>query len=374
MARSGFTLPVFAVAAAKAALLLLMEQDEPQRAKNTQTVELDIMPDRVDAEPVVINIEQVAVLAELSSEGGQALAIARSDPGDNLDLTRNTPIWAYVRLIPREDSVLVLEAGEGLGQSADGEPAIYRYAKQLFAVNVEPVVPERWTAIVRIILPEGRQLAQRTSNEAFGVLEGLALLGTSGISKPLAATDALRSFRSQLQERAASSQDLVFCIGSNGQRVATGLGIPDGRVIPTANWVGAMLVEAALLDVRSVLLIGYHGKLLKLAGGIFHTSSHIADAKLEILAAEALRVGCNRTLVRSLLDAATADDARLLLAQAGWSDRVFEKLSQRIEDKATSYVQKYSDRPLDIGVILFDRTGELVVQTDRASRLLAAMA
>ena len=46
-----------------------------------------------------------------------------------------------------------------------------------------------------------------------------------------------------------------------------------------------MLVEAGLHQANSVLLLGYHGKLIKLAGGIFNTSSHIADAKLEIISA-----------------------------------------------------------------------------------------
>ena len=373
MARSGFTLPVFAAAAAKAALQHILGSSGLKGRRTDLTVELDISPDRVEVEPVEIEIEQVALLGELGADGGQALAIARSDPGDNLDLTRNTPIWAYVRLIPRQESVLVLEAGEGLGRSESGEPAIYRYAKQLFAVNVEPMVPQQWTVAVRVILPEGRQLAQRTSNEAFGVLEGLALLGTSGISQPLAASDALESFRSQLQERAQSSPHLAFCIGSNGQRVATRLGIPSDRVVPTANWVGAMLVEAALLGVRSVLLIGYHGKLLKLAGGIFHTSSHVADAKLDILAAAGIRVGVEAEVLRSLLAAATAEEARLQLVQAGWSDRVFAEVSGRIEDKARTYVRKYSDRDLEIGVILFDRAGEVVMQTERAGQLLIAM-
>ena len=375
MARSGFTLPVFAVAAAKSALLHLLGTNDPlalpplpQSSKTGHTVALDLLPDRVD-----IELEQVAVLAEMATGAGQALAIARSDPGDNLDLTRNTPIWAFVRLAPRKGSALVLEAGEGLGRSAEGEPAIYRYAKELFAANVESLVPEQWTAVVRVILPEGRQLALRTSNEAFGVLEGLSLLGTSGMSKPLAATDALESFRWQLRQRAASSLDLAYCIGSNGQRVAGRLGIAADRIVPTANWIGAMLVEAALLGVQSVLLIGYHGKLIKLAGGIFHTSSHLADAKLEILAAAAIHVGVEGEVVSSLLQATTAEAARQLLVNHGWSDRVFAEVSERIEEKAKTYARKYSDRNLQIGVILFDRAGELVVQTEVASQLLTTM-
>ena len=129
-----------------------------------------------------------------------------------------------------------------------------------------------------------------------------------------------------------------------------------------------------MLGVRSVLLIGYHGKLVKLAGGIFHTSSHLADGKLEILAAAALRVGADADLGRSLLQAATAEDARQLLVRAGWADRVFGEVGERIEQRAQAYVRKYSDRHLDIGVILFDRAGQIVVFTERANALLAAIA
>ena len=370
MARSGFTLPVFAVAATKAALLHLLRTCLPAKsiqatedADRPGNVSLNLLPSQCE-----IPIEQVATLSERL-----ALAIVRSDPGDNLDLTRNTPIWAYVRLVPRNQSSLVLEAGEGLGRSTDGTPAIYRFARQLFTVNIEPLIPPQLTAIVRIILPQGRQLARRTSNEAFGVLEGLALLGTSGISQPLAAADALEAFRQQLRERAATSTHLAFCLGSNGRRVAERLGITGDRLVQTANWVGAMLVEAGLLGVRSVLLIGYHGKLVKLAGGIFHTSSHLADGKLEILAAAAIRVGADADLVRSVLRAATAEEARRSLVQAGWAERVFGDVSERIEQKATDYVHKYSERHLDIGVILFDRAGEIVFQTETARNRLVAM-
>jgi len=148
MARKGYTLPVFAVAAAKAALVYLQNGTDV-----ISSVTLDLL-----GESAKILVEQVGSLESMSG-----LAIALSDPGDNLDLTRNTPIWAWVKLLPREDEALVLEAGEGLGKTAAGEAAIYSYARRLFEANLLPLIPEDKTAIVRIILPEGRQLAQRTS-------------------------------------------------------------------------------------------------------------------------------------------------------------------------------------------------------------------
>ena len=348
MSRKGYTLPVFAVAAAKAALLHLLDN-----TKTHPTITLDLTPETAE-----ISIQQVAGL-----EDDTALAITNSDPGDNLDLTRNTPIWGWVRLLPRhnEGEGLILEAGEGLGKTTNGEAAIYSFARRLFESNVLPLIPPDRTAIVRIILPEGRQLAQRTSNEAFGILEGLALLGTSGISQPLSAADHLEEFRAILQEKVKDCSDLVFCIGSNGFSVAQRLSIPESAIVPTGNWLGALLVEAGLYKAKSVTLLGYQGKLIKLAGGIFNTSSHIADAKLEIIAAAVVEARGDIQVVQTVLQAKTADAAYKVLVEFRLVDRVFSILAQKIIQKAKDYVQKYANVEMDVKVILFDRQGNTIV-------------
>ncbi len=356
MARTGYTLPVFAVAAAKAALMHLREKIDSQLS-----VEIDLLSQTAE-----ISISQVAALDSQS-----ALAVTLSDPGDNLDLTKNTPIWAWVRLSQRQSQALILEAGEGLGKTTSGEPAIYSYARRLFDANLLSLIPPEQTATVSIILPEGRQLAQRTSNEAFGILEGLALLGTSGISQPLSAADYLEEFRLSLQAKVKVCPGLVFCIGSNGMQVAQRLGIPESAVVQTGNWIGAMLVEAGLYQAASVLLLGYHGKLIKLAGGIFNTSSHLADAKLEIISAAVVAVGGDVQTARAILDTKTADAAHKKLIELGLAESVFGILAEKISQKATAYVQKYANVALKVGTVLFDRKGEIISQDLHAKELLS---
>jgi cobalt-precorrin-5B (C1)-methyltransferase len=355
VARTGYTLPVFAVAAAKAALLHLQKEMQVER----RLVSLDLLPEKVE-----IPIEQLAILDSTS-----ALAITISDPGDNLDLTRNTPIWTWVRLSNRASEALILEAGEGLGKTVTGDPAIYSYARRLFEANLLPLIPSNKTVTVSIILPFGRQLAQRTSNEAFGILEGLSLLGTSGISQPLSVADRLEDFRLDLQNKVKIQSNLVFCLGSNGMQVAQRLSIPETAVVQTGNWIGAMLVEAGLRGANSVLLLGYQGKLIKLAGGIFNTSSHLADAKLEIISAAVASVGGDLQAVGSVLDAKTADEAYKTLVQLQLAESVFALLAQKISQKATAYVQKYADVSLKIGTILFDRQGQIVGRDTNAIEL-----
>ncbi|PAX51687.1 cobalt-precorrin-5B (C(1))-methyltransferase CbiD [Brunnivagina elsteri] len=354
MAQTGYTLPVFAIAAAKAALLYLM-----QAKKTMSSVSLDLLPEIVD-----IPIQQVASLDRSS-----ALAITISEPGDNLDLTRNTPIWAIVKLSERQEESLILEGGEGLGKTATGEAAIYEFARRLFDVNLLPIIPVDTTVTVSIILPEGRQLARRTSNEAFGVLEGLSLLGTSGISQPLSTLEKLEDFKLVLQDKVKEYPNLVFCIGSNGQQVAQRLLIPAKVIISTGNWIGAMLVEAGLYGAESVLLIGYQGKLIKLAGGIFNTSSHIADGKLEIISAAVVEVGGDIEMVKTILNQDTADAAYKYLVELGLSDSVFTLLADKISQKAENYVKKYADVSMKVGTILFDRKGQIISQNSTAKEL-----
>ena len=350
--KSGYTLPVFAIAAAKAAILALLK-------KNATSVELDLLESGVGE----VAIAQSAVIDEHT-----ALAISISDPGDNLDLTAGMPVWAWVQLgsgsgsvAPESPQRLILEAGEGLGRTASGEPAIYQLARNLAEINLLPLLPSQTTARIRFILPEGRSLAKRTSNAAFGILEGLSLLGTSAISKPLSVEDKLEEFRADLRHKAANLHEIAFYIGANGYQVAQNLGFSSSQLVQTANWVGAMLVEAALLGVNSITLVGYHGKLLKLAGGIFNTSSHLADARIDILVRAAVHQNLPLELIHEIERSPTAESVHELLVEHGCDRQIFEYLTDQITERATAYVQKYADRQITIRTVLCDRLGQLVV-------------
>ena len=356
---TGYTLPVFAVAAAKSALCHIRSHMKLhlQDAQISSSVQLLVQLDLLDG----VGIAEITIASVAKLGNDRALAITVSDPGDNLDLTRNTPIWAEVELISRQNESLILVGGEGLGVSAiSGEPAIYQYARRLFSANLESLIPPEKSAIVRIILPEGRSLALRTSNAAFGIVEGLSLLGTSGISRPLSAEVHFEEFQQSLRDKAQYSNHLVFCIGSNGIQVASRLGISSGTIVQTGNWIGALLVEAGLQGVRSVHLLGYQGKLIKLAGGIFNTSSHLADAKLEIISAAVIRCGGSAAIATMILDCKTADEAYHLLVSSGISELVFNHLVTLINYKAQSYVKKYANVDLVVNTTLFDRLGHLI--------------
>ncbi|PSR18213.1 cobalt-precorrin-5B (C(1))-methyltransferase, partial [filamentous cyanobacterium CCP3] len=238
--------------------------------------------------------------------------------------------------------------------------------------NLAPLIPEGKTLRVTIILPEGRALGDRTSNAAFGVVEGLSLLGTAGISQPLSAPGQLDQARRILRDKAARYRHLVFCLGENGLDLAVKLGIdPDCRV-KTANWLGPMLVEAGELGVAGVLLLGYHGKLVKLAGGIFHTHHHVADGRQEILAACCAAQGVPLAVIQRILEAKTVEAGLELLRDrdAALAQQVYQHMVERIDARATAYVYAHTASPLSVGTVVFDRQRQIVARSQLAKELI----
>lgn len=384
--RSGYTLPVFACAAAVAALHWLRSEQTPS------SVKIDLIE---PAATVEIAIEQVAGL-----KAGCALAITRSDPGDNLDLTRDTAIWALVEwgggaggAVKRAGGVgeaggavkraggageaVVIKGGEGIGKhSQGGEAAIYAYAQKLLRTNLERLLEPGEKIQVTIILPEGRRLAERTSNAAFGVVDGLSLLGTTGISQPLSAAGQLEICREQLKSKANRFESLVFCVGENGLDLAQQLGIHADQLLKTANWIGPLLVEAPMLGVKEILLFGYHGKLIKLAGGIFHTHHHIADARLEILTAYCAKLGLPTSVLQAVFACSTTEAVLKYLRDAdavngsSWVKQVYGAIASTIDQRAQEYIFNHSEHQVIVGSTLFDRDRQIIVNSKTSTTIL----
>ncbi|MFB2837046.1 cobalt-precorrin-5B (C(1))-methyltransferase CbiD [Floridanema evergladense] len=388
--RSGYTLPVFAAASAIAALQWLKQR----QAITSVKVDL-INPD----ETVEIAIEQVSGIGETT-----ALAITRSDPGDNLDITRNTPVWAMVELHREAEKQgssslsptpypltpqITLLGGEGIGRivDAEGKAAIYAYARQLLQANLLRLLSPEEKITVTIILPEGRQLADRTANAAFGVVDGLSLLGTSAISQPLSASGQLDIYLEELRQKIKQLNNsplppcppaslLVFCIGENGLDLAQKLGISIQRLVKTANWLGPMLVEAGTQGLREILLFGYHGKLMKLAGGIFHTHHYFADGRQEILTAHCAKIGLPTPMLQKVFAQSTADAALNYLRTwdgengSNWVEQVYNSIAQAIDDRSQTYIYNQIQQQVSVGSILFDRQRQIIVKSQVGIKLL----
>lgn len=365
LSRSGLTLPMWVAAAARAATQRLAEGSVVLQQPLLQ-------PD--GAAEVTVPVRAVAGLADQM----QVLAMAVCDPGPGLDLTRGLEVWVRVGWSARAEPWLDLVAGEGVGRSSEtGRICLSAFARQLLELNLRSFVPADRGLLVEVVLPRGRELGQRTSNEAFGVVEGLALIGTQAEVQVSASPDQLRSCLDQLKALTSRSDfggRITLVIGENGRDLASQLGLDDVcPLLKTGNWIGPMLVAAAEAGVEQLLLFGYQGKLLKLAGGIFHTHHHLADGRLEVLTALAVDLGLPLEQLRILRAAASVEEALAGLQQTMSADAesLRAAMANAVEERALAYLRRYGDWPMEVGAVLFDRSRQSRWAGARAEALLA---
>jgi cobalt-precorrin-5B (C1)-methyltransferase len=367
----GYTLPVWVCAAARAALQVL--RGDPFVAD--QALQLDPGQPQTATVPV----QAAAPLAD-----GWVLGVAQCDPGPGvLDLTRNLQVWVALRWggLPGASAAdwLQLEAGEGVGlQAASGAPCLSAYARALLACNLRPLVPQGRALQLRLVIPAGRQLAARTSNAAFGVVDGLALIGTQAVVQRSAAPEQLEVALARLRTLASAPDfggALVLVIGENGLDLAPRLGLPPELLVKAGNWIGPLLVAAAEAGVQRLLVFGYQGKLIKLAGGIFHTHHHLADGRAEVLTALAALEGLSGEPLHAVHACGTIDEAlqRLDQLEPALAVRLRRRIAQAIEQRSSAYLQRHGHAAPRVGAVLFDRQRRLCAQGTLGSALLQTL-
>jgi len=355
---------VWVAAAARAATQVLQGHPAPDRVSLTIPGE---------AAPRSVPIQAASCVRD----GAQALAISVCDPGPGLDLTRGLEIWVHACWGSADQGWLSLKAGAGVGRlESDGSLCISGFARELLECNLHDLVPSGRRLDLEVVLPRGEQLAQRTSNAAFGVVEGLALIGTQAEVQASASPDQLQAALDQLQSLTGSSDfqgRLTLVIGENGLDLARSLQLSAHQPqLKAGNWMGPLLVAAAEAGVQELLLFGYHGKLVKLAGGIFHTHHHLADGRLEVLVAQGVKQGLPGEYLRGLMAAASLEDAFHWLADQDRNQAValWQAMAAAVEERSLAYLARYGCNGMGVGAALFDRQRRLRWAGPRGQEML----
>jgi len=250
-------------------------------------------------------------------------------------------------------------AGSGVGIKEDtSEICISNFAKEVLYENLLGSIPAGFNLKLEIIFPNGLFLAERTSNKSFGIVDGLSIIGTSAETYSSASPDQLEEAKNNLAKLIQNDfkGEVIFVIGENGLNLAKTYNV-NLPIIKIGNWIGPLLVDAAIKKVRTVILFGYHGKLIKLAGGIFHTHNHLADARIEILVYLAVQEKLPPEVIVKLSQLNNLEDALLFLESFNKSlaDKLFQNLSNTIEKRAFFYVNRYVKTDMEIASIIFDR-------------------
>ncbi|KGF99667.1 MULTISPECIES: cobalt-precorrin-5B (C(1))-methyltransferase CbiD [Prochlorococcus] len=354
--KKGFSLPLWVAGAARSALKKLV-------GLPFDNYELIKIPN--EKKEIKIEIHSVGLLKDDS----HALGISFAKSGLYLDITQNLEIWTIASLErnsfnnPLQTNPINIIAGSGVGIKEDtSEICISDFAKEVLYENLLDIIPEGFNLKLEIIFPNGVFLAERTSNKSFGIVDGLSIIGTSAETYSSASPDQLEEAKTNLAKLVQNDfkGKVVFVIGENGLNLAKNCNLKF-PILKVGNWIGPLIVDAAIKKVKTVILFGYHGKLIKLAGGIFHTHNHLADGRIEILVYLAVQEKVPTEIIVQLSHLKNLEEALLLLERFDKSiaEKLFLNLSNTIEKRSFTYVNRYVKTDMEIASIIFDRKREI---------------
>ena len=127
--------------------------------------------------------------------------------------------------------------------------------------------------------------------------------------------------------------------------------------------------------VRRLLLFGYQGKLIKLAGGIFHTHHHLADGRAEVLTALAALEGLTGPPLEALHEAPTVEAALtgLQTLDPALAAQLRQRLAATVERRAAQYLERHGAAGPTVGAALFDRGRRLCAVGPLGDALLRSL-
>ncbi len=340
--RKGYTTGSCATGAAKVAALMLLRQ---QVIDNISIV-------TPSGATLHLNVEMPLI------SPGEATAAIRKDGGDDIDATHGMMIFARVRL--RADTAIIIDGGVGVGRITRkgigleiGAAAINKTPRHTIETAVREAIGPQRGADVEIFAPEGEVRARKTFNARLGILGGISIIGTSGIVTPMSEESWKSSLSLELGMKRAEGMNRVILVpGNHGERfVQEQLQLDARYVVTMSNFVGYMLKETERLGFEQVLMVGHFGKLVKVAAGIFHTHSHIADGRMETLIAWLALSDAPRQLIHQVAECVTTEEAMALIDAAGWQ-RVYPAIARRVAERMSELL-RFSARPPRCDALLF---------------------
>lgn len=354
--KSGYTTGSCAAAGTKAALLAL-------QGNVVKEVELYAL----SGELLHIPIESV----EFTADGAKAEVI--KDGGDDPDITHGASVFTEVVINPQSKTVN-FHAGLGIGivtqpglSVEPGQPAINPGPRKMMTQVVQELLPQGCGCDITVSIPKGIELAKKTLNPILGIEGGISVIGTTGIVRPMSEEGFKNSLTPQISVAKANGyNDIVFVPGKIGENIAKALSLPSKALIQTSNFIGHMLEFAVDEEIKSVLLFGHLGKLVKVAGGIFYTHSKIADARLEIMASYAAMLGMDSIGVKEIFSVKTTEAAMPIIEKYGLVEKgYYDLLAQR----ASLRSQQHVFNAFTVGTVIVTLKGEILGMDDNAKQI-----
>ena len=297
----------------------------------------------------------------------------RKDGGDDIDATHGTLVYSKVS---KAESGINIDGGVGVGRVTRkgldqpvGNAAINHVPRSMIKEAVEDVQfssDYKGGFNIVISVPEGMEIAKKTFNPRLGIEGGISILGTSGIVEPMSETALINTIKVEMNMRSQGNKVLLVVPGNYGKEFSQSLpGIDPEKAVKCSNFVGEMLDYACEIN-RDIVLVANLGKIVKVAAGIMNTHSRNADARMEILAANAAMVGASMPTVQRIMGCISTDDALDVLNEENLIDDVSKLLVEKIE----FYMNHRTGGNIRTAAVVFSSVYGLLGKTSLADEML----
>ena len=348
--RTGFTTGTCATASSKAALLAIIKQDNIS--------DIDVLLPKRDRIKIKINT------CEFSKDNAKCSVI--KDGGDDPDVTHGAEIFVDLSLTDKINSVEI-DGGVGVGRVTKpglgleiGSAAINPTPKKMILENIDEVAGEilKQNGIKIIIsVPKGEELAKKTDNPRIGIMNGISILGTSGIVIPYSTASFAAAIRQQIDVVASMNDDeVVLTTGGRSEDFARKIiELPDHSFIQMGDFSGYTIQQCAKKGLKKAHVAGFIGKLAKMAAGVKQTHVKGSKVNMKFLSEIAKNCGATSNTVEKILGANTARNVQEIILEDGVKG-FFEEVAK----KTCLEMRKHSEEKIPVEVLLFDFDGSIL--------------
>jgi len=350
--RTGFTTGTSATAASMAAILSIINQ------KKIESV--DVLLPKKDKIKISIN--------SCEFDKNKACCSVIKDGGDDPDVTHGAEIIVDLELTSKPNSIEI-DGGEGVGRVTKpgigleiGQAAINPTPRKMITKNLTQAgkkILEKNGIKVVISVPKGKELGPKTDNPRIGIVEGISILGTSGIVVPYSTASFAAAIRQQIDVVVSMGDDaVVLTTGGRSEDYARKiLELPEHSFIQMGDFSGYAISQCTKKGIKRAYVGGFIGKFAKMATGVKQTHVKGSKVNMEFLSKLAKKCKAGEKIIQEIKNANTARNVQEIVLEnnvEGFFDEICSEVYKQMKS--------HSENKTAVEIILFDFDGNVLAR------------
>ena len=301
--------------------------------------------------------------------------------GTDPDITNGIQVFAKVSRIDRDkkeegEPKIKITGGKGVGKvtlpgldQKVGQAAINSVPRKMILEGVRREIenfysPEKGSRPenleIEISVPGGEEIAKQTFNPKLGIVDGISILGTSGIVEPMSEQALLDTIQVEINVRKAQGFEVLALVPGNygADFLKAEFDLSVETAVHCSNFVYDSVMMAKNSGFKKILFCGHLGKLVKVAGGIKNTHSKYGDHRMEIISEVAQNLLPNEqfsSIYKELSACISTEQAVKILDSLDEAHAARDKVMAEIARRIQKNMVEWSDKSLEIQVIVFTK-------------------